>query len=142
MSRSLFFFAAISVVCLPAQAQENVAVPSDPKARYTLLEAKEKDDGLVESLTRRDGPSGTSYSKRLIDCDNATFRYIADGDTLEEMKPKTYFDPMGPLTFGSISMYVSAYVCEKVAQPLPIGPTITKAAEAIKEMNKAIGVAR
>ena len=129
-------------VCLPAQAQENVAVPSDPKAKYTLLEAKERGDSLVEILTRRVGPSGISYSKRLTNCGNATFKYIAEGNTLDTMKPKTYSNPMGPLTFGSISMYVSAYACEKVAQPLPIDPTITKADEAMEQLMKAIGTAR
>lgn len=142
MNRSLFFFAAILAVCLPAQAQENVAVPSDPKAKYTLLEAKERSDGLVEILTRRVGPSGISYSKRLTNCGDATFKYIAEGNTLDTMKPKTNANPMGPLTFGSISMYVSAYACEKVAQPLPIDPTITKAAEAMEQLMKAIGTAR
>lgn len=114
MLRSFFLLAISMIVCVVVQAQEYVAVPSDPKAKYTLLETKKRGDGMVESLTKRDGPSGTSYSKRLIDCDNATFKYTAEGETLEGMKTKTHFNPMGPLTVGSISTYISAYACEKV----------------------------
>jgi len=98
MIRNLFLLVISLTVCAATQAQESVAVPSDPSARYTLLEVTKRQDGLIESLTRRDGRSGTSYAKRLIDCSGGTFKYLAEGDTLASMKASGGSNPMGRLT--------------------------------------------
>ena len=45
-----------------------IAVPSDPRARYELVGKVRRDDGLVEITTRRQGPSGTSFARREVDC--------------------------------------------------------------------------
>jgi hypothetical protein len=34
-------------------------------------------------LTKFFGPSGKSYSERLYNCANDTFKYLADADTLD-----------------------------------------------------------
>ena len=37
-------------------------------------------------VTKRVGPSGTSFSEKLFDCSTGTFEYLGDGDTREEMR--------------------------------------------------------
>jgi len=59
-------------------------VPSDPNADYFLLEALPLGNNL-SVVTRRIGPSGESFSKREIDCKTTKFRYLGDGDTIEQM---------------------------------------------------------
>jgi hypothetical protein len=68
----------------------------------------------VEILTKREGKSGTSYSIRQIDCARHQFRYLGEGDTLEEAKAKKSSGSMGPLTDQSISTYVADYACANV----------------------------
>lgn len=59
-------------------------VPSDPNANYYLLESIPVGNNL-SIVTRRLGPSGESFSKREIDCKNTRFRYLGDGNSIEEM---------------------------------------------------------
>lgn len=101
----------------PAPEGESIPVPSDPKASYRLLDWSKISNGNLEATTRRDGPSGTSYARREIDCDARTFRYLGEGDTLEAAKadgPNP--GEMGELTEESISTYVSNFVCHKAAR--------------------------
>ena len=113
MHKSIALIMATLVVCYPAIAQP-ISVLSDSRAKYTALDVKAKDKGLVEILTRREGPSGTSFARREIDCANARFRYLGQGDTREQAMQAmqaNMVDTMGPLTDGSISTYVAAFAC-------------------------------
>ena len=47
---------------------QTIAVSSDPRAHYELVGKVRRDDGLVEITTRRQGPSGTSFARREVDC--------------------------------------------------------------------------
>lgn len=99
----------------PTMQGEAVSVPTDPGATYRLLEWRKLPNGHREALTRRDGPSGTSFARREIDCQAMQFRYLGEGDTIEEARldrPEPP-GPMGDLTEGSISTYVSEFVCRK-----------------------------
>jgi hypothetical protein len=92
-------------------AEQVVSVPTDPSAKYTILEITKRSGGMVEVTTRRAGTSGTSYSKRLVDCVNGTFKYLGEGDTIEEMKNSKPSPSMAQLVRGSISTYVSEHAC-------------------------------
>lgn len=71
-------------------------------------------NGNLEVVTRRDGPSGTSFARREIDCNAMTFRYLGEGDTREELTKEGYnVGKMSELTEGSISTEVSNYACRK-----------------------------
>lgn len=96
------------------QMGKPISVPSDPKARYWAVEGKRTSPTMVEILTKREGPSGTSYALRQIDCARRQFRYLGDGDTLAAAKNGTPSDRMGPLMAGSISTEVSDYACANV----------------------------
>ena len=89
-----------------------IAVWSDPKASYTDQGSGVLENGNLWLVTRREGPSGVSFSKREIDCASGTFRYMQEGDALESMSD-TNDDEMGALTEGSISTLVSDYACKK-----------------------------
>lgn len=96
---------------------EGVPIPieGDPgRATYQLVTWSEMPNGHREALTRRDGQSGTSYSRREIDCEGRRFRYLGEGDTraeAEEDAPNR--GEMGELVPGSISTEVSEFVCQQ-----------------------------
>lgn len=62
-------------------AEKQLSVPSDPKAQYFVLEKGGK--GAERTIvTKRVGPSGISYSKRLYNCKNRTVKYLGTGDSM------------------------------------------------------------
>lgn len=107
---------AISMACLSISATAQVVpVPSDPRARYLVVEIKENRRGFLEVLSQRDGPSGRSYALREVDCRRRTFRYLGDSDSLSEAlaapgraRPG---NEMGGLVNGSISDVISKFAC-------------------------------
>jgi len=101
----------------PNTEGESISVPSDPGATYRLLRWSRLPNGNLEAVTRRDGRSGTSFARREIDCDAMTFRYLGEGDTLEQASADSP-NPgeMGELTTQSISTYVSEFVCRKAGR--------------------------
>ncbi|WP_417824194.1 hypothetical protein [Thalassospira lucentensis] len=103
-----FGFALVSNSSAQAQA---ISVPSD-SANYELLDLSNRADGTVEITTKRQGKSGESYSKRLVDCKNWTAKYLGDGDSLDKMKASKPDAEMWPLTKGSISSHIAAYACK------------------------------
>jgi hypothetical protein len=108
----LFLLSAPALAAKPAR----IDVPSDPKAKYTAVDVTRVGDGKAEITTKRDGPSGTSYAKRLVDCRSMRFRYLGEGDTMEELNRSKPSPNMGPLVTGSISYHVSVYACRAVGQ--------------------------
>jgi hypothetical protein len=93
---------------------EPVPVDSDLRATYQLVHWSEMPNGHRETLTRRDGTSGTSYARREIDCVGKRFRYLGEGDTKQEAEADAP-NPgkMADLVPGSISSEVSDFVCAK-----------------------------
>jgi hypothetical protein len=89
-------------------------VPSDSRAKYYLLNVAPGESGNIVATTRREGPSGTTYSRREINCDAQTFRYIGEGDTLEQAKqPAPNPGEMSPLVDGSISDVAVKFSCSQ-----------------------------
>lgn len=103
----------VMVLSLAASATEmEVSVPTDQKAKYTVIEVGGKWPHRI-AITKRVGPSGVSYSKRLYDCVNNDFKYLGDGGTLAEMI-KSKPDPnMSPLVLHSISYYIGLEACKR-----------------------------
>lgn len=112
----IFYVISITILILSgtAYAQDygtGIQVPSDPKARYWIVEGQRTTTTIVEILTHREGPSGTSFALRQIDCDKHLFRYLGEGDTLAEAKANKYITNMGPLVPNSISTYIADFAC-------------------------------
>lgn len=106
-------FTFLAVLSSSASAKETpLVVPTDAKAKYAILEVA----GAWPSrtiITRRVGPSGTTYSKRLYNCANNTVKYIGTGDTLEEMARSKPDPKMAPIVPEAIADYVGRRACKR-----------------------------
>lgn len=102
----------LSVTAITAQAGESVYVPTDLKASYEMLINKPI-NGRLLVVTKRVGPSGTSFAAREIDCQAGTFRYVGEGSSMEALRANAHDkDRMAVLTAGSISTYVAIHACK------------------------------
>jgi hypothetical protein len=91
-------------------AEKPISVPSDPKAQFFVLEKGGK--GVERTiLTKRVGPSGTTYSKRLYNCADNTVKYLGSGETQESMTASKADQKMAPIVEGSIAYYVGVEAC-------------------------------
>ena len=98
----------------PTDEGEPFSIPSDSRASYRLLKWSRLPNGHLEALTRRDGPSGTSFERREIDCETMTYRELGEGDTREDaVKDVPNVGHMTELTPESISTYTAGLVCGK-----------------------------
>jgi hypothetical protein len=109
-----FVVTALVAVGASVAAAQSIPVPSDPRARYEAVSVDKRRDDLVEIITRRQGPSGTSFARREVDCRRRLFRYIGEGDTLEQAKrPAPNPGQMAALVDGSISWHVVQFACRR-----------------------------
>lgn len=101
-----------SLISVPVYAIEKpLSVPSDPNAQFFVLEKGGK--GSKHTIvTKRVGPSGASYSKRVYNCANHTVKYLGNGDSIEEMEASKPDAKMGPIVKGSIAYYVGIEACK------------------------------
>ncbi|MDA8708490.1 hypothetical protein N9M10_03870 [Hellea sp.] len=91
---------------------KNIKVKADPKAKYTVVnKIVRNSSGNLEIVTKRTSSYGDSYSKREVSCSNMTFRYLGDGDTIEQMKNSTPSPNMSSLVRGSSSDVISRFAC-------------------------------
>lgn len=112
--RNVILGAAFVTIGIATAAPVNarIDVPSDAGANYTMLDRTIRGATRIV-ITQRDGRSGTSYAKREIDCNRGTFRYLAEGDTLQELiRSNTKPGAMAQLTTGSISYWVVQAACK------------------------------
>ena len=106
--------AAFSIFASGAYAQEfkTVSVPSDPNARYKIAVLAGFDRSALSVVSQRQGPSGTSFAIREVNCINQTFRYMGEGDTLQDaMANIRDTDRMAALFTGSISYHIVQAAC-------------------------------
>ncbi len=104
--------APTQAVAAKESGERPLSVPSDPKAQYTVLDVSgEWPDRVI--VTRRVGPSGVSFSKRIYDCSNHTVKYLGDGDTLAEMEASTPDERMAPIVPEAIAGYVGREACKR-----------------------------
>jgi hypothetical protein len=91
---------------------ERIPVPWHTSTRLVALDLKQTGPHTVEILTRRDGKTGTTYTRRVIDCAERTFRYLGEG-TSEAMARAGHGAEreMSPLREGTIPFQVAAYAC-------------------------------
>lgn len=93
-------------------AERDLSIPTDTKAKYTILEIGGKWPGRT-IVTKRVGSSGTSYSKRIYNCSNNTVKYLGSGDTLMEMGRSNSDPKMAPIVQQSIADYVGRQACKR-----------------------------
>lgn len=108
--KKIVFLVLSSIVSFNVFASGVVSVPTDSKASYVVLE-KSRNGDMVTITTKREGPSGTSYSKRLYNCKAWTVKYLGNGDTLEQMNSSAPDPHMAPIVDKSIAYYIGQQGC-------------------------------
>lgn len=93
-----------------AAAEIPLTVPSDAGAQYFVLE-KSGPNPERTIVTRRIGSSGTTYSRRLYNCNDNTVKYLGTGDSIVAMNNSRPDPKMTPIVEGSIAYYVGRYAC-------------------------------
>ncbi|WP_040903933.1 hypothetical protein [Yokenella regensburgei] len=88
-----------------------VSVPTDTKASYTILD-KTRNGDIATITTKREGPSGVSYSKRQYDCNAWTVKYLGDGESIEQMNSSAPDPNMAPIVDRSIAYYIGQKACQ------------------------------
>ena len=111
----ILFINLIILVTFPLMLNASaisVNIPSDPSADYAIV-VQDYGEGTKSVVTKRDGQSGTSYSIREVNCLFKTFRYMGEGDTLEDaISNLDDTQSMSPVTNGSISYYILKAACK------------------------------
>ena len=102
--------AAAAVVSADPVGVQPIPVPSDSGASYSSLRITTKANGIVEILSRRNGPSGTTFALREVDCKTHKAFYLGDGDT-QEAALHGVKSGNGNLNPGSISWEVARFAC-------------------------------
>ena len=105
---AFLMFSAVAALA----AETPLRIPSDAKAQYFVLE-KGGTKNNPTMITKRVGPSGTSYSQRIFDCSLGTAKYLGTGASIDAMKKSPPDPKMGPLVEGSIAWYQWRYACGK-----------------------------
>ena len=93
-------------------AEKVLAVPTDAKATYAILEIGGKFPNRT-IVTKRIGSSGTSYSKRIYNCSRKTVKYLGTGDNLAEMTSSTPDPNMSEIVPESTADYVGRQACKR-----------------------------
>lgn len=87
-----------------------IPVPSDPTATYVMLEQAEDKKGLKILVTKRTGTAGTSYTKRIFNCNTGKFGTSGSAPTLDQMENNIDHQPiMIPASF--IAADLLEYAC-------------------------------
>jgi len=90
--------------------ESTFTIATDPKGIYVVLE-KGGEGNERTILTKREGPSGTTFSKRLYNCAENTVKYLGTGDTMEAMAASPADPTMAPITNSSIAYYLGQKAC-------------------------------
>lgn len=91
--------------------RREVPVPSDATGTYELVSLKPLPKSRAIIVTHRTGPSGESYSRRLVECRTLRSRYTGDGSTLAEMRASVGNAAMSSWEAGAISRDIAKFAC-------------------------------
>lgn len=97
--------------------QTPVRVPSDPSARYFILERGGTSERPTITTKRINRHGETSYSIREYDCRAFTVRYLRDGDSWQEMLGSRPDPRMAPIVRESIAYYLGLAACDCLDHP-------------------------
>ncbi len=111
-------FAAIDAYAKEQLNPKLLTVPADPDGTYIVVQ-KAKKNGMAIIQMIRKGTFGTTYTSRLINCQESTFKYLATEDDAEVFVEKhkkameaLYANDMKPLIHASVSDYVATEACK------------------------------
>ena len=105
------------VFAAPSSEGETYKVPSDSGASYRLLRWKRLKGQGLEALIRRDGSSGTSFTRMLADCGVRRFIVLGEGGTQAKALADLHYESAWiDLVPGSIKDVSFSLVCKKGAR--------------------------
>lgn len=90
---------------------KRLRIPTDRKAKYYVIHVSGPPEACV-LLSQRKGKSGISYSKKIFNLPEKTFKYLGDGDNLEELGKSERDADMAELVRHSIAWYQWKYLCD------------------------------
>ena len=109
--RNIILVCALLASASVCAAPYKIKIPYDPKATYTVLDIGREGE-YKTIITKREGPSGKAYSKRIYNCMTNEVKYLGSGETLEQMKNSKPDPKMGGIVSGSIADYVGREACK------------------------------
>ena len=115
----LFLF--VLLPCYAIAGFDSLYVPSDSKAKYTVIQNKRVGDlAILQTISK--SSYGTSFSTRLFNCKKETFKYLVDVEGAENMNvflaknneamENLNDSNMSDLVKGSVSYYAYKYSCK------------------------------
>ena len=112
MQRIIFVIALLNASAASFAAENPLVAPSDVKAKYIILEiGGEWPNRTI--VTKRVGSIVTSYSKRIYNCSNKTFKYVSSGDTLADKAWSKPDQNMTSIVPRSIADYAGRPACKR-----------------------------
>ena len=112
MTRLILVTTLIGTTTFGGAVEKTFIVPTDAKAKYTILDVGGHYPNRTIT-TKRVGPSGVGYSKRLYNCSENTVKYLGAGDTLADMAHAKADPKMTPIVPESIADYVGRQACKR-----------------------------
>lgn len=105
-------YSTAQVESLQAGRTNSIPVPSDPSAIYTAVE-NGSHNGLPMLISKREGKSGVSYTKKAFDCASQQAMTLGDSDTPDGLDRSISDNKMYDVMEGSITYWQWAYACGK-----------------------------
>jgi hypothetical protein len=109
-----FLLAAAPPPGRPAAHYELIAIPWHTRTRLSVVEHKRIAPGVAEILTRRDSRTGTTFTRRRIDCVRREATLLGEGRTEAAAHASlTAAAAAGAIAENTIPFYIAAWVCER-----------------------------
>ena len=107
----------LSMLTAAAAAETPLSVPSDPKAKYYVLE-RDRGGDWQKLLTRRVGPSGVKYAERTFDCRARTVPYFVEADNLQALRSAKPDRTNVPIVNGSVDhdLWIEVWVAGRTPE--------------------------
>ncbi len=99
----------LSAAALAAELPVNV--PAEPNTQFFIVEKTGSSTERV-IIIKCVGPSGTSYAKRLYNCNNNTFKQLGSGSNLTQINESRPEINMRPIPQESIADYLGIEACK------------------------------
>lgn len=94
-----------------ARAETLLSVPADPTAQHFLV--KKGGTGVARLIvTKRVGPEGISFAKRLYNCKENTVKFLGSAGSVEEIAATKPDSKIEAIAAGSIDFFIGAEACK------------------------------
>jgi hypothetical protein len=90
---------------------KRISIPSDFKAKYFVVD-KGWLGGERTIVTKRIAREGTSFTKRVYNCEKGTVKSLGESESLETLADAVADAVMGPIVPESTSYYISLEACK------------------------------